>query len=908
MSLWSRIKNAVRPGSYEDEIREELEFHLKMDQAGGRDEREARLRLGNPTRVEEETREMGIATWLESILQDVRYGLRQIRKSPALSLAIVLSLAIGLGANAAIFSLADAALLKPLPVRDPDRLVLLEWISQGIPRAVVGRIGGFTLPLEGGRIQFQTVSEAVHREFAVRQSGFASVIGFSSAERMAISDGVAIAEQVRVQYVSANFFPALGVAPVAGRSFLEEEDRRGQDPAVILSHRYWISRLGGDPQAIGRSLRVNDAPVRVIGVAPPGFFGLSIGEWVDVYAPLSARAAFQPGGVARPPPGGENRDWWVHQAARLRPDLTASAAAVRTSGLFRSLAAETTGTDLQPSLQLVTEPGRRGFATSPRGAAPAAALRILMLLVGVLLLIVCANVANLLLSRSVTRQREAAVRLALGAARKRLFRQHLIGSGLLALLGGGAGVGFGYALSHAIHALFQSGRGSGSAFDLQPDWRLIAYTSLLSVVTALAFGLAPAIRAARSDLGDSLKVQARSVIGGHLRLPRILVSMQFALCFAALVAAGLLSRSLANLNAVDLGFESENLSFATLNPYQAGYTPEQAGPFLERLEQAFQAIPGVLGASVMDGRPFQGGLRGTWASSEEGPPASLEDGRPNPAAAVNLAGGSIGLLETLRVPLLAGRTLEPGDGPENGAVVVDQRFADVFFGGRNPVGERFRMFGQSMEVVGLASNTRFVDLREEKTPVVYRPFDPGEFLPGEIHFAIRAAIGSDQLAAEVRQVVASLDPAVPVTEFHTQSGLIHRELRTERLLAFVSGGFGAVALVLAAIGLGGLLAYAVARRTNEIGVRVALGAAPRDVIRMVLRDSLGMILAGLLAGLPAAYAVARFLSASLFELEPVDPVSAGLALGVLLLIALAAAWLPARRAARVDPLTALREE
>jgi predicted permease len=402
-------------------------------------------------------------------------------------------------------------------------------------------------------------------------------------------------------------------------------------------------------------------------------------------------------------------------------------------------------------------------------------------------------------------------------------------------------------------------------------------------------------------------VQARSVIGGRLRLPRVLVSMQLALCFAAMVAAGLLGRSLENLNSVDLGFDAENLSYATINPYQAGYTPDQVGPYLDQLKQDLAAIPGVLDVAVLDNRPLRDG-RGTWVATPEGPDPRLEDGFPNPAASVNLAMGSSEQIETLGIRLLAGRALGRGDGPDAPVAVVDQRFADVFFGGRNPVGEHFQMFGKSMEVVGLAANARFLDLREETTPTVYVPFDPAEFLPGEIHFAIRAAIDPSQLAADVRRVVASLDRAVPVTAFRTQTTLIDRELRTERLLAFLSGGFGLIALTLAAIGLGGLLAYAVARRTNEIGVRMALSAAPADVIRMVFRDAASMGRLGVLIGLPLAYGVSHLLDASLFELQPIDPFSVAFALAAVVVVALTAAWLPAWRAARVNPLIALRDE
>src|SRR5688572_12254465 len=782
MSLWSRVKNVFRSNAHLQEIREELDFHLAMDQASGRDKREARLRFGNVSRIAEETRAAGTVAWLESAWQDARYGLRQFRKSPAVSLAIILSLGIGLGANTAIFTLADAALLKPLPVHDPDRLVMLEW-SSATWFGLAERMGARPRMLEGGRMQLRAVSEAVYRGFAAQQSAFTSVIGFSSRDQMAVSDGTGIAEQAGVQYVSANFFSGLGVSPILGRSFREDEDRRGEEPAVVLSHRFWISRLGGDREALGRSLRVNNVPVRIVGIAPPGFFGPTVGEWVDIYAPLSARPALESGEAARPPSGGENADWWLHLAARLPPGVAGSAAALQETALFRGLAAETTGKEIRPDLELLAEPGGRGVDPIGGGADEARALWTLMLLVAVLLLIVCANVANLLLSRSVAQQRESAVRLALGASHRQLFRQHLIGSGVFAVVGGGLGLGFGYLLARAIHALFQSGQGVSNAYALQPDWRVFAYAFLLAVVTTLVFGLAPAIQAARADLSDSLKVQARSVIGGRLRLPRLLVSLQLALCFAALVAAGLLGRSFENLTSVDLGFDAEDLAYVTVNPYQAGYTPEQVAPYLDELKGGLEAIPGVLEVAVADSRPLQGGGRGTWASTPDGPPL-FDGGRPNPAAAVNLGIGSNGLVHTLGVRLLAGRTHDDGDRPGTPVAVVDERFADVFFAGRNPVGEHFTMLGQSIEVIGLAANARFIDLRQETTPTVYMPFDPARFLPGEIHFAIRTAGGSDQLAPDVRRVVASLNSAVPVTEFHTQAGLIDRTLRTERLLAF----------------------------------------------------------------------------------------------------------------------------
>jgi predicted permease len=443
------------------------------------------------------------------------------------------------------------------------------------------------------------------------------------------------------------------------------------------------------------------------------------------------------------------------------------------------------------------------------------------------------------------------------------------------------------------------------------------------MLTALLFGLAPAWTAARSNVNDALKIQARSVLGGGLRVPKLLVSVQFALSFAALVAAGLLGRSLGNLYATDLGFDGEQLSYATVRPLQAGYTLERLGPYIERLEQEIAAIPGVLAVAPLESRPLDGFRSGAAISAPDGPPVRLDEGTYNPEAQAAAVHGGPRMIEVLGIPLLAGRTLEARDqcgfapgapGREGGArapicpVVVDQRFAEVFFRGESPIGQRFEIPQVTprftYEVVGLVANARLGILREEASPTMYNFGAVGFFQ----HLAIRAEIDSDALAAAVQQAVARVDPSVPLAEFHTQAGLIDRLLRIERLLALVSRAFSLAALALAAVGLGGLLAYAIARRTNEIGIRMSLGATSSDLRRMVLGDSLRMVGAGVLIGVPAAYGVGRYLESQLFGLEPLDPTTASLALLALLVIAGIASFLPAHRAVRVNPLTALRNE
>ena len=592
MGMWSRIRKTFRGDRHSAEIQEELQFHLDMDTAEGRDRREARMRLGHVTRIEEETRAMGVIEWLDSAIQDARYGLRQLRKTPALVAAVVLSLTIGVGANTAIFSLVDAAILRPLPVKDPDSLRIVEWINEGFPPDVRNINGGFK-QLTGGRYRGTSVNANLYRRLAREQQAFEALIGVADADPVAIADGASPADQVKLQWVSSNFFQGLGILPVIGRPFREEEDRVGQEPVVIVSHRLWMSRFGNGSTVLDRSVRINNVPARIVGVAPPGFFGLRAGEWNDVYAPLAMRVAFQPRQNSSAARGEDDSDWWVRLVGRLKPGMPEAAAQSQIAGLFRNMA---TGPEL------VTSPGRRGFnALSDKDAG---ALWILMLLVGVLLLIVCANVANLLLSRSVGRQRESAVRLALGAGRMRLFRQHVIESGMLAVLGGGAGLGLGYVLAQAIHLLFQTGRDASSAFDLNLDLRVLAYTGALSILTALLFGLAPAVRAARAELGDALKAQTRSVMGGRLRLPRVLVSIQIALCLGALVAAGLLGRTLENLKWVDVGFDRENLAYASVNPGRAGYAAERVGPYADRVREELARVPGVLRVSTVSFRPL----------------------------------------------------------------------------------------------------------------------------------------------------------------------------------------------------------------------------------------------------------------------------------------------------------------
>jgi predicted permease len=910
MGLWSRLTRtfrADRRDRHAAEIDEEIQFHLAMKARDGHTARETRLRFGPADAIRQETRAAGIVQGLESLLQDARYGLRQLRQTPALTLAIVLSLTIGIGANTAIFGLVDAALIKGLPVPDPGALAVVQWASPDWPKPLVTGHTGTTDDDATGRIlAASSFGPRLYRTLAREQSAVAALIGFSDPDGAGLVAKGHPAESVGVQYVSDNFFQGLGVTLVAGRPFLPEDDRAGIEPVVIISHRLWQRLFGEEAAAIDQPLRINGTVARVIGVAPPGFFGNHVGGWTDLYVPLAARAALGSGVGARNRADVIEADgyWWVRVMARLKPGADAAASREQLTSLYRRLVVPE-GVTMAPARipTLLFQPGSRGY--DAKGGEEARALWILLLLVALVLLIVCVNVANLLLSRAVARQREAAVRLALGAGRWRLLRQQLVESLVLALIGGAIGLAFGALLAEAIHAVFRAGDNLGG-YDLHVSGRLIAFTAGVSMLTALIFGCAPALRMARADFNTSLKANNRSVFAGRLRLPRALVVVQIALCLTVLVAAGLLGRSLAKLKGLDLGFNRERIVYVTVNPWRAGYHAAQVGPYADRLRDGLAAVPGVTHAAIIALRPLSGPATSTRGHIPGRDVAST----PPVGVLVHRVGD--GLIETLGLTLLTGRTLDARDmrtGSE--AMVIDDLFAQRMFPNQNPIGRRVS-FGQHddnlHEVVGVVSSSRYNSLRRDRAPVVYWPWLPGESSGWDIHVALRTAIEPRGLYDSIRHAVAAVDANVPLEQMQTQTALIDELLHTERLLGILSNAFGIIALLLAGVGLAGLLVYSVTRRTNEIGIRIALGAAPGQVAAMVLGDSLWLVATGILVGLPCAYAVARLLGGMLFDLQPADPATAAISLSLLATVAALAAWLPARRAARIDPIAALREE
>ena len=904
MSFWSRLIRTLHPERHEQDVEEELRYHLAMKEQDGWDSRAARVRFGNASRLKEETRAQGALTWLESLARDVRYGLRQLRKNPTLSFVVIVSLALGIGANSAIFSLVDAALLKPLPVKNPRELRIVQWSSRGWPEALCNNMTGDTEGDPVVKMQGSSIAPRVYRDMAEKQTGFTSLIGFSDNDAVGVAAGRRPAEQFKLQYVSSNFFQGLGISPQFGRTFSREDDRVGQPPLVIISDRFWRSWFQSRDGVLGQTVRVNNVPVQIIGVAPPGFFGVQIGEWTDVCAPLAAQVALSPRVKLDQSLGEADSYWWVRVMGRLRTNVSEVQATQQLSTLFQRLVVPA-GIRL-PSVKipkLISGPGERGV--DPVGADQSRALWILLFLVGLILLIVCVNVANLLLSRAVARQHESAICLALGAARLRLLRQYLIESVTLAAAGGSAGLLLSHVLAEAIHSFLRADLAIGG-FDLHVGARILAFTSLLSLLTALLFGIAPAWRLARASVNDALKATSRTVMSGRLRLPRALVALQIGLSFTVLVAAGLLDHSLVNLQSMNIGFNRQNLVYASVNPWTAGYKPEQVTQYVDRLRARLAGIPGVTRLAVIEERPLSGNANGTTVNIP---------GRPYRHVASEgllLNHISNGLFETLGVPLLQGRTFDARDmRPTSDSVIVDQLFAERYYPHQDPLGQQFGTGPKPTvryRIVGVVKNSRYNSLRKALAPTMYLASSTASRPGWNVNFVIRAEIDTNQLALAIRDATRAVDPSVPVTGVKTQTALIDHLLVNERLLSLLSSAFGALALLLAAIGLVGLLAYTVARRTNEIGVRMAVGASQGDVIWLVLKDSLRLVSIGLAAGLAGELLIGRLLKHTLFNLGTTDPVATGASLAILLMVASVASWVPARRAARIDPMVALREE
>jgi predicted permease len=861
------------------------------------------------------------------MFRDLRYGMRALLKNKGFTIVAVLSLALGIGANTALFSVVDAVLLKTLPVTEPERLVLFEWQAGRLFRTN-GMSGTSSVPgppdIKGLSLFRYDVFEKMRQARAqASDSPLSDFFAFAPmGELTAVVDQQA--ELISGQAVSGGYYAGLKVQPILGRGITDEDEKAGAAPVVVLSHQFWQEQFGARPTVIGQQLKLNKQLFTIIGVTPPAFTGtLQVDYHPAVTIPLASEPLVQ-GENSRLGTANEPGFWWLNLMGRLKPGATHEQARDSLNGTFQTHALEVmppprkanepAQLDSKDYPRLLVESGSRGMLDTRRVYTPT--IYGLFIVVALVLLIACANVANLLLARAALRSAEITVRLAVGAGRWRLVRQLLTESVLLATLGGAVGVLFAFWGKSALLALADKDTGIlPNGVDLSLNWRVLVFTLAVSLLTGVLFGLAPAWRATSLDLTTALK-QSRRTTGAVSRLSKGLIVAQVALSLLLLVGAGLLIRTLYNLQQVNLGFNQENLLLFRLQPQQSGYKDERLWQFYQQLFARLDHLPGVRAATF--GKV----------------PLIANDNWFNdvllPGETEQTAGKHETMLQTVRenyfatmeIPLLRGRGFTAQDDQRAPQVaIVNQTFARQLFPNEDVLGKRVTPSGEhEVEIIGVVADTKYRSQREELKPLLYTPWQQEGAVIGEMSFALRTTGEPTALAATVRQVVRELDSSLPVTEVSTQTARAQATLGQERLSARLLSFFGGLALLLAAIGLSGVLAYSIAQRTNEIGIRMALGAQTANVLRLVVWQGMRLVLLGLFVGALTGYGLQRLLASQyftedawqrqmaqqLYGVTGTDPLTFAVIAGLLTIVALAACWVPARRATKVDPLVALR--
>ena len=833
---------------------------------------------------------------MSTLLQDLRYGLRMLMKNRGFTAVAVLTLALGIGANTAIFSLLNAVMLRELPVRNPGELVLLG----------TGRWGGSTEEFASTDLY----SYAFYREMRQKNQVFSDVTALMSLlfQKMHGAVGSPNLEPMNVQLVSGTYFPLLGVKPILGRAFTEVEDEpAGGHPVAVASYSWWRRRFGRDPGIVGQTVRLGSTVYTIIGVAPPEFFGTAVGQSPDLWIPLSMEKQVSPGWN-----GLDNRSFQsLYILGRLRPGVTVAQAEANVNLLARESWQELAGPVPTKEQQQTLEHARIRLTPALRGLSRlrfefSLPLQILMAVVGLVLLIACANIANLLLARAAARQREIAVRLAIGAGRRRLIRQMVTESLLVALFGGSLGVLLASWASGALLGMVSAGP-ELLPLDVAPDTPVLVFTLAVSVVAALLFGTVPALRATRVDLTSALK-EGRSSVGTASRGPlgKALIVSQVALSLVLLIGAGLFLRTLVKLAHVDTGFNKENVLLFGIDPPSVGYKEDtRLVNLYQQIEQRVSAEPGVRAASIS----FFTFNQGAWSDPVVAQRRNPTPGS-NPEVIHNVVGP--GYFTTMGIPLLVGRVFGPQDTEKSSKVaVINETMARQFFPGASPIGRRFGIgddlkHSSDIEVVGVVKDAKYLSVQERLLPAAYYPYT--QHVGYYYDFEVRYAGDSQAIIAAVRRAVGEVDRRLPVSYQNTLVEQVNQSITGQTLVAQLSTFFGLLAAFLACIGIYGLMSYAVTRRTNEIGVRMALGAGRAKVVWLVMRETLILAGLGLVIGLPVALAADRLVSKMLFGLKPTDPLSLVGAAILLLAFAVLAGYLPARRAAKVDPMVALRYE
>jgi predicted permease len=886
-----RLRSLFRRRAAEAELDEELAFHLeheteKLIRTGvPREEarRRARLAIGGPAQIKEDVRDEWIWRWCRELAQDIRYSIRVLRQSPTFTAVAVLSLALGIGANTAIFSILNAVIMKPLPVRDPGQLAHLFHPGD------------------------DSYTNAIWEQLRDHQDMFSSALAYSPTD-FDLADG-GERRPAKGVYASGDYFRTLGVSALVGRVFTVNDDRRGGAPVAVLSYGFWQRSYGGDPHIAGRTIRLNGHPFEIVGVTPRAFFGLDIGNAFDAIVPLASEALID---AERPMLDGRS-NWWLTIIGRLKPGVSFPQAAARLAALSPAIYRAGADTDMPPE-------DLEGFVKQKIELNPAAGisylrdqfggpLLVLMGITALVLLIACVNIANLLLARAGARQREIAIRLAVGAGRGRLIRQLLTESVVLSLGGAACGVLLAQWAGPAIVRMI-SWQGQTPILDVSPDMRVLAFTAGAAMLTAILFGLAPAMKATRLATSESLKQTARSLSErrGRWSLGRVLVVAQIALSLLLVVAAGLFAGTLRNLSHQDLGFHSEGILLVEPDLRPAHYSPERTVLASDELLARVREIPGVATASRAAVTPMTGSWQ--WDINVDAASGS----KKNVHAYFNPI--SPGYFETVRTPLVRGRDFGPADTKTSPRVaILNQTAAREMFPGVDPVGKSYRdaTFERirkefTVEIVGVAGDAKYNSMRAAPPATIYLPIPQNpQPMPLVGTYELRFAGSPSAVISGVKDAAHVVDPRISL-EFHFLSAQIAAALMQERLVATLATFFGLLALVLASAGLYGVVGYAASRRRSEMAIRLALGSTRAGVLQLMLRELAVLVLIGLPIGLGASLACARLVRSMLYGLTPGDPLTLAGASGLLLAVAFIAGYLPARRAARLDPVVALREE
>ena len=836
-----------------------------------------------------------------TLIQDVRYALRQLRKSPGYALTALLTLALGIGANTAIFTVAKKVLLDTLPVRDPQQLRLLTWVS-GHERPmppVWGDVG----PTDGGGLRSTAFSYPVFQELSKRTDAFEDLIAFKDLPMTVTANGDP--EPVTAEMVSGGAFSALGIQPVLGRPITPADDAGpASSPVAVISEGFWAERFGRAASALGSTISVNGVPVTVVGVSPERFTGLQMGEQTELFVPLTMQPLLAPRAQRSTTSLLDNpQSWWVLILARLRPQVPEERAQAELDAVLRQTAMATLpdakGID---QFHLRLEPGDRGLDYLKGGFARPS--YVLLALAALVLLLACVNLANLLLARAASRQREISTRLALGAGRMRILRQMLVESLILSCLGGVAGLALGYLGRNAIPRML-SLPWQPTAMQADFDWQVLAFTAGLALATGILFGLVPAWRATRTEVNSALKDASHASPGRRrMWLGRGLVVIQIALSTMLLIGAGLFVRTVFNLSHVPLGFRADHLLLFRLNPPQSRYNDAQALALYRNLEEKLTVIPGVRSVTMSNIAIIGDHSGSTFHVS--GTPVEKD------AERVQMNNVGADFFHTLAITILQGRDFNAHDTAATPKVaVVNEALARRFFPNENPLGRTFDADAEDVEgpveIVGIVADTRYADLRSPTPPTFYLPYQQS-IAAGARVVEIHTAGEPGSVLSQVRASVQSLDRDLPLADVRTMTEQIEATMYSERIFANLSGGFGVLALVLACIGIYGVMAYEVSSRTGEIGIRMALGAQAGQVVGMVLGQVWWMAAVGAVLGTGSALWLATLVRAMLYGLRPVDPITLAGAAALLTLAALLGGFGPALRASRVDPAQALRSE